>query len=150
MEKKKKLLKSTSTNFKPKPNQTLFLWLFNFTSYESKTPRRWNQKPLLLQKINTIHNNIQSWINYVTLSKATVSLMFAGCTVKIKDYSSWCVCVYAHVCVHVRQTVRDSVYSKSRASFPIGRNTKRNTPGGLLGSPSSHRGRAEERPTYRK
>lgn len=46
--------------------------------------------------------------------------------------------MYAHVCVCVRR-ITDSVYSKSRGSFPIAKNTKRNTAGGLLERPSSHR-----------
>lgn len=59
------------------------------------------------------------------------------------------VCVCAHACVFVGicvfQSERSCVYSQSRGSLPIAQNTKRNTPGGLLGNPSAHRERAEER-----
>lgn len=63
-----------------------------------------------------------------------------------------CVCarVFVGMCVCQTDSERSSVYSKSRGSLPIAQNTKRSTPGGLLGNPSAHRERAEERLTYRK
>lgn len=59
-------------------------------------------------------------------------------------------CVFVGICVFQTDSERSCVYSQSRGSLPIAQNTKRNTPGGLLGNPSAHRERAEERLTYRK